>query len=319
MKFSKGSVVLCGNAVLAAMVLGTGRASATLINPLTQFDLIVLGNLTTTSEVGGAAFVGGNLSGTSNYDTQTQSSLPSIQLGSNTYDNLGLTVGGSIGANTNLQINNGSNLLYSGNVGSGVNINMNGGGSKFVNSTISTETSTLSTELNQLSSYFAGLSPNSTYNSSTNTFTTGAGTDGGTAIFNISAAQFAAADTFNLANSTNASYIVINVSGSTASLSSGFNFGSGFSSSANNVLWNFNAASTINLVAQQFIGGILAPSAALANGNQIDGSVGVASFTQNGEVHLPLPTYIPTPEPASVGLMALGGMSLLMKQRRRKV
>jgi len=324
MKSSKNKIVLCGTAMLAATTLGAARCSANLIDPLSQFDLIVLGNLTTSSEVEGAAFVGGNLTGTSNYNTQNQTPLPSIQLGNNTYNNLALTVGGTIASNTNVQVNNGGNLLYSGSVGSGVNLNMNGGGSKFISSSISTETSGLITALDQFSTYYSGLSANSTFNSGTNTFTVGASAAGGTAVFDITAAQFATNNAnFSLDNSAGADFIVVNVSGTSDTFGSSEHFGSGFS--AGNIIWNFSQANSVSVqlaIDDQFIGSILAPEADLSNTTQIDGSVAVGTFNQNGEIHLPLldsnfPTPTPTPEPSALGIMAVGGLALLARRRRK--
>jgi len=79
-----------------------------------------------------------------------------------------------------------------------------------------------------------------------------------------------------------------------------------------NVIWNFVDATSITLQ-RGFSGAILAPNAHLTNVNDIDGSVFVGSFTQNGEVHLPNYTGV-IPAPGAVALLGVAG---LLGRRRR--
>lgn len=88
------------------------------LSAMRSFNLIVLKDLSSTSEVEGRTFVGGNLSGgSSNFFIK-----PGTQTGT------GLVVGGNITGGTK-QINNGGNLKVGGNLESGAN--MNGGGNVY--------------------------------------------------------------------------------------------------------------------------------------------------------------------------------------------
>jgi choice-of-anchor A domain-containing protein len=78
-------------------------------------------------------------------------------------------------------------------------------------------------------------------------------------------------------------------------------------------IWNFSQATSLT-IDRNFNGAILAPSAHLTNSTAIDGSVFVASMTQNGEVHLPGYTGV-VPAPGTAVLAGLGG--LIMAARRR--
>ena len=84
------------------------------IDALREWNLVVLGNLESSSEVEGRTFVGGNLGGnSSNYGIRTTTS-PNGQPG--------LTVVGNVtGSHKNL--NNGSGAVIGGNVSSGFNLN----------------------------------------------------------------------------------------------------------------------------------------------------------------------------------------------------
>ena len=96
----------------AAVVLSAGAASA---GPLTEWNLIVAGNLASTSEVDGSALIGGSiLSGASNYGVQG--------ITSSTGD--ALLIGGNVSVGVTLNVNNGTTRL--GGVNNGT-INPNGG------------------------------------------------------------------------------------------------------------------------------------------------------------------------------------------------
>ncbi len=110
--------------VLAAVVaVGSASIEPATAGPLNDYDLIVFGDLTTSSEVEGKTFVGGNLSGTSNYGTKL--TIPS--------STVSLQVGGSI-TSGNIQLNAGS-LQVAGNISA--NVNMNSQGNYAVGGTIS--------------------------------------------------------------------------------------------------------------------------------------------------------------------------------------
>lgn len=113
-----GLALACA-AVARAEPLPTSDDAATInagLDAMRQYNLIVLKDLKSNSEVEGRTFVGGNLSGnSSNYFTK-----PGSQSGG-----VGLAVAGNVTGGTK-QVNNGAALQVGGNLDSGAN--MNGGG-----------------------------------------------------------------------------------------------------------------------------------------------------------------------------------------------
>lgn len=84
--------------------------------------------------------------------------------------------------------------------------------------------------------------------------------------------------------------LVINVGGTSLSIAENFLSDAMFSQKsdiATKVIWNFYEATSIAFGAE-FWGTVLAPYASVSNNNALNGSVVVASFTQGGEVHLPV-------------------------------
>lgn len=119
-------LALFGASVASAAPLPT-TAKAKSVNAglqaMRDFNLIVLKDLQSSSEVEGRTYVGGNLSGgSSNYFIK-----PNGQTGT------GLVVGGNITGGTK-QVNNGGNLKVGGNLESGAN--MNGGGSVYADGNV---------------------------------------------------------------------------------------------------------------------------------------------------------------------------------------
>ncbi|WP_322963110.1 choice-of-anchor A family protein [Sphingomonas fuzhouensis] len=340
--------------LVAAAIPSLAAASPVVgIDALKEWNLIVLGDLTSSSEVEGRTFVGGNLSGNaSNYQIRN--------LTTSSYAVPGLTVVGDVlGGAKNL--NNGSGALVGGNVASG--FNLNGGvqtvkvGGLLSNTNINQnivhsglglsdpgfvtglaqQKTLLTSSMIDLSNSYAGLAATAQVAISGNraTFNAVAGTNG-VGVFNLTAADLSRFGEIAF-NTGGADTVIVNVRGTAIRLDDNFlNTASGL---GEHVIWNFPDATSLELTTA-WKGSVLAPEAAAVTGNYIEGSAVFGSLIQNGEFHLGtyIGTYSPTapnppsssggtgssggsptsiPEPASMALMAAGLALLTMAIRRR--
>ncbi len=288
-------------------------ASAASAGVLSDWNLIVQNNLTSTSEVEGRTAVGGNLGGpASNYGIK-------LTPAANYVGTDVLLVGGNINA-TNINMAAGR-LRLGGSKGS-ANLNFNGGGGPVIQDpTTASQVSNLFAQVTSISSYLASLAPTNTvtlpgqqpagvtFNAVPNA--------NGVAVFSITASQLFGNNKvqqidLNLGTATS---VIINVTGDSSSWDAG-NFVGNFNSAyaRSHVLWNFVNANTINWTSGRTLSGaLLAPSAALNFTGTMEGSVFVKSLVQSGEVHLP--TYQGfVPAPGALGLLGLAGLA----SRRRR-
>ncbi|MES2988612.1 MAG: choice-of-anchor A family protein [Pseudomonadota bacterium] len=334
--------------VSAAMLCVTAMpASAQIagIDAMKEWNLIVLGDLQSSSEVEGRTFVGGNLTGnSSNYQIKTPATSA---LGTP-----GLTVVGDVnGGHKNL--NNGSGAIVGGNVNSGFNLNgatqtVKVGGAisntnvnqNVVQSGLGTsdpaflvglnqQKSVLTTSMGRLSTDMKGLDANSQLTISGNRGTFNAQPDNkGVAVFNIAAADLDKIGEIQF-NLNGADTAIVNVSGTNINLND--NFLGGTTGLGEHVIWNFADATSLKSTTA-WGGSVLAPNAAANTGNYIEGSAVFGSLVQNGEFHLG--TYTggytspvtppgggggPSPIPGeTLGLFALGAAGLIGLRWRRK-
>jgi choice-of-anchor A domain-containing protein len=333
--------------VAAVALFAAAPASAqavTGLDALRTWNLVVLGDLTSSSEVEGRTFVGGNLNGnSSNY-----------QIGNPAPNSLGipgLTVVGDVNGSTK-NLNNGSGAVIGGNVNSGFNLNgaaqtVKVGGT-ISNTNVNQNTvqsglsasdpsfsvnlqqqgSLLKSSLTDLSKTLGGLDANSNLVISGNrgTFNAVPNADG-VAVFNISAADLDKIGEIQF-NLNGADTAIVNVTGANVTLND--NFLGGTQGLGEHVIWNFPDATTLNATTA-WGGSVLAPTAAATTGNYIQGSAVFGSLTQNGEFHLGTYTGTynppgtgtpggggPSPIPGeAVGLFALGTLAIWMMRRRR--
>lgn len=307
-----------------------------------EYNLVVLGNLTSSSNVEGRTFVGGNLDGNSS-DYYKHNGKP---MAASTAP--GLTVVGSVSGGTkNLQ--NGSGAYVGGSMSSGFNLNgqnhdvkiggaaMNINGAR--NSTITVGgpvggylnangatvqtnaglpgfSAGLQVQANDyamgvkgLSAHLAGLTPTDSISfplSNRAQFKP-------TTVGNIAVFDLASTDVFNKVGEIQflpGAYdtIVVNVGGAAASMTK--NFVGAASGLGQHVIWNFYEAETINF-SGSFYGSVLAPYAAATNNNFIEGSAVFGSLKQNGEIHLgaysgAYQVLSAVPEPATWAMMIVG-------------
>lgn len=334
--------------VALASAAGAQTTLVSGMDALREWNLVVLGDLQSSSEVEGRTFVGGDLSGTSsNY------LISSGQTSTN--GEPGLTVVGNVTGGTK-NLNNGSGAIVGGNVESGFNLN---GGTQTVEvggtisntnvnqnivqsglatsdgsflSGLTQQKSLLSSSLTDLSHSLAGLSANSevTISGGLATFNATPGSDG-VAVFSLTSDQLNQISeiAFNLNGADTA---IVNVSGTAINLND--NFLGGTANLGEHVIWNFDQAQTLSL-STAWGGSVLAPNADATTSNYIQGSAVFGSLVQNGEMHVG--TYsghydppgsttpgsssggeaTPVPEAPTIALFLAGLLGLAWIYRRR--
>jgi choice-of-anchor A domain-containing protein len=335
----------------AAIVLGATAtpASATLITDpraaLGEWNLITLGDHSSSSHVDGRVFVGGNetSSNTVYYGKQGSSSAGTANLtvvgnlNGYTQNTGGVSVGKSMDTAIGLNGPNQS-VKVGGTAPTPQNLNQNTFEQNLGTTTASTfykglsdQKSYLEYGMNALSSVLDGMSATATY-SRTGDAQNGVGNfigDGtGINVIDLTSAQIGDFKTLNVST---AGTLVINVSGTNIDwIGKSFSNGTGLGTK---VIWNFYEATTINFTNNQFYGTILAPKAtASMTSMTIDGSAVFKSLNQgNNEIHLPSsnagfdPTKLGTvivpamavPEPATWAMM-IAGFGLVGSAMRRR-
>jgi choice-of-anchor A domain-containing protein len=195
---------------------------------------------------------------------------------------------------------------------------------------------TLQTPLTTLSTQLNSMVANSTVSSAGGTTTFNAKPNAsGQAVFDISASVLTAGNTRIVLNANAATTIIINVTAPCSggvcavTLPTSTNFFGGSTTYAVDMLWNFYNATTLNL-GSEFVGTVLAPTAAVSNGSPIDGDLIAKSFSGTGELHNyafvgdlnPLGTSLgneQVPEPSTIALLSVGLIGLIAVGRRRSM
>lgn len=313
-------------------IITLGDLNLTNSNAHSQGKVFVGGNLTGgTLKVGGGAdgpqaastyaelTVAGNASSWDVENSQTSGRGALVQIGGNSTGSATMNTAGHV--DTGGTFNAGG---YNPNATKTVSTGVAG-----LAGQIQTAQQLYSVELKALSDTLAALSSSAIDMSNPLSFS------GDYGVYTMTAAQFATQN-YNygtlFSSLTAAQTVIINVQGG-GTLSQGG--GANYNQTSANVLWNFNQASSVNIVGT-FSGSILAPSATVTqSGSNINGSVVAQLFNAKAEVHLgtfagttrylvpsdDVPSTPGVPEPASWMTMLIGfGIlgSLVRKQRRRE-
>jgi choice-of-anchor A domain-containing protein len=296
--------------LLATLVLagGTGLASAT---PLEDYNLILFGDFAVSGGSGhihGKAFIGGDLNGQNpDFGSGLSKSL--------TVDTL--EVAGNLNANQ-VTVQAG-HLAYGGvnNLG-GINCNGNGlsGACLKAVSGLDGKAAGLFAELRAESTYYAGLASTGNVDLAGRHLSyTGAATD--LAVFNLDGNDLFAQNSNWDLDFGAADKVMINVFGDVLASAGGINLNGGFShANAENILWNFYDADSVDFGSTQWFGSVLALDAIVDLENDLNGTLAANSYVGNGQTHIagwnatpPLAT-VPEPQTYLLMLMGLGFLGL---------
>jgi choice-of-anchor A domain-containing protein len=303
---------------VALVGIPVSRSTASL---LPNYNLVVFGNLSDSSDVEGTAIVGGDFTGSAaNFGTKlSQATTAGTDV---------LTIVGNLdgGATTNIEA--GGNLRIGGSVNG--TVNLNGSGGSIVHALPIINMASLQSSMIGLSNSLNALSANSTVTlpgAQPSNIVFNADFVNNIAVFDVNASDIfenskAQQILLNIGSAVPAdSTIIINVAGSDINFDEG-NFGSEFNdpSWSSQILWNFNGATALNVantlgVSREFWGSVLAPSAdtTLSTTSPIDGTVVVGSANLQGEIHLPQFAGN-VPEPTCLTLIGVCG--ILLRRRR---
>ncbi len=328
---------ILGATFCVALFTGTAQsATLTADELLGQYNGIIFGNFSSTSDVEGSLFVGGDAVAVQSFNVQTTASAPVADAGS-------LVVAGDISTpnpyDTNIQVNNGGAALVGEDVNSNVRLNMNGNGAIDVGGSFNGLTNQTFTDglavsepgfadrfpqdvaavFTQTSNDLKDLGGTALSLTGTKLDIDAAPVDG-TAVFKIDIALLSLMTEVDI-DLNGADSLIVNVLGATTDLLGGNPLGGTFAS-ADNVIWNFVAATDVNIGAQGFFGTILAPLAHVTTQNPIEGTLIAASADLNSELHSrsyqgDLPPVSAVPLPASLPMLGLGALALGFVRRRR--
>jgi choice-of-anchor A domain-containing protein len=296
------SACLLRATLLALLCLATAIADAGI---LSEWNLLVATDVTTTSHVDGSAKIGGNLTANGGIFSMHGVTAPG---------NTGLAVGGNISAG-NLQINNGGNVRLQGSQ-TGTVI-LNGGGTTIVDPTVKAGVTAAFSYLESLSLIFSEMVSNGTLDNGGNLNAVPTLLDGQlVAIYDLSTTDFTGKGQLNL-NLGTAQTVILNVSSPTGivNLQAPPNLIGGFSqNNSSRILWNFPNATEIT-VNNTFNGALLAPHADLiALGGGLNGTVAVHSLSNhNAEIRrFNYTGYVPpVPEPSSYVLAGMAALAMI--------
>jgi choice-of-anchor A domain-containing protein len=325
---------------------------------LSGFNLILSGNLTTSTETEGAAVIGGSITGATHFCFNGCSGdVGPVTPGGPAYG--ALTVYGNV--NNNVTMTNGD-IMVGGNVATGATLEMSHNGNAYVGGSNAGEISdgnlyvtgantgtvqngtahtgqplattfpynafagTFGNPLADLSTTLATLNPNLVI----------ASNPGNNYVFNamptlvngvlvtvyqISASLLSSMQNIAGFNLNGADVVVVNVLGSTTSLPNLNNF-----AGASAVIWNMvNETGSLSLSA--WSGTLLAVDANVTNGGIMTGTLVAASLTQDAELHsqlfsgnLDFLNTVSVPEPPAWAVLAsmLPVLALLRRRRRRR-
>ena len=293
-------------------------ASAQSLSSLTDYSVVVSGNLSTNSDIEGRTIVGGNITSSSsaNFGIRLQNTVPR--------SDLVLRVAGNIVAGNPIQLNAGS-LELGGSRNNRI-VNYNGGGSLVSNPGVNY--SGIIEDLTLASQNLA------TYGSNSNALfiSNGPGQPGpfrmtaspdsaGLAVFSINSNNLFGNNLVQQIEllTNNSTNILINVAGQSVNWTAGNMVGNLTQNKwRERVVWNFYQATSIDFGSRNMMGQVLAPNATVTTSANIDGSIFAKNLITTSEVHLPgyRGSIVVIPEPSTSLLGIIGATAMLFLRRR---
>lgn len=336
--------LLAAALAVSTCALGTTSAQAGVteinnaLDAMSYYNLIATGNVQSKHEVEGRSFIGGNVTGTSNFNTDGLAgyglrAVGDVKDGWKSVQKGDVQVGGNVS-----QVNlNGApqNISYGGTLS---DMNVNNPNTKTqvagLGATMSVEFNSIVSNLSTLSTYLGDLGTTEQVDLGTaNKAIFSADTSSSNiAVFTLGNLSELASRQVSFTGVDDYDLVVINVTGAgPQALANSTNFASAFGLGTS-VIWNFTQATTLNFAAQNWFGSVLAlHTTDVWNASAIEGSmVFGGTFHQEGEVHTdtfgdfrfpPENPGIPgVPEPATWAMMIMGfGAAGSMIRRRRAV
>lgn len=307
--------------VFVLLLLNAGPAAASALN---DFNLIVLGNLSGTSEVEGRTVVFGNITGNAkNFATDSEAVADPVDTeGLNQSD--GLIVGGQI--QTTVQVNNGG-VRVGGSSYSGTQVN-NADYVTYNDDTVADLLTAIAQDVADFTTMLDGLAVDSTVNPVDRNYAQFICTPGDDdiAVFEIDAAFLTSGNyNFDLVGAEDVDLIVITITGSDAvTIGSNLHMAYEFLDEAYQAKIVWYLPDVTELTICTLLGGsVIAPNADLTLYSPVEGTVVANNVYLNAEIHLPsldtpeTPTN-PVPEPGTMVLFGLGGLVLGVFRSRKK-